>query len=300
MEKIWTWWCTLMTITSAGQPRLSLLCTGIVSGSSLSAGWQTMTAHFKMFKKIECNSLGNPGDRQGGMRISDYSRRSVRLTKRYQDSSAVCWRHNSFPLELIHKLPAHMHSFKLHWQLQPPIQFAYDIHVYDTQIYGICTVTFLIYTCSHSKHVQLPLTQQLYINGFLAQLLQMRWKHTIDFPIYTRLSCLLLCTWNQSSDLYQLLRAGSVQKMLLGGVWWADLASPLTAISITPLQQRPAYTGEFWVFTTGRYQYLVKRRVDPPIKTEVYPSFTESLFYIVLKISNDKTNQGLWSGQTQE
>lgn len=46
-----------------------------------------MTAHFKMFKKIECTSLGKLGDRQ--MRISDY-RRSLRFTKRYQDSSAVC------------------------------------------------------------------------------------------------------------------------------------------------------------------------------------------------------------------
>lgn len=49
-----------------------------------------MTAHFKMFKKIECTPLGKPGDREGGMRISDYRRRSIRLTKMYQDSSAVC------------------------------------------------------------------------------------------------------------------------------------------------------------------------------------------------------------------
>lgn len=49
-----------------------------------------MTAHFKMFKKIECTPLGKLGDRQGGMRISDYRRRSVRLTKKYQDSLTVC------------------------------------------------------------------------------------------------------------------------------------------------------------------------------------------------------------------
>lgn len=78
-----------------------------------------MTAHFKMFKKIECTSLEKLGDRQ--IRISDYRRRSLRFTKRYQDSSAVSRRHNSFPLELIHKLPTHMlttvnseDSFKLH------------------------------------------------------------------------------------------------------------------------------------------------------------------------------------------
>lgn len=146
-------------------PLSSLFPAGIVSGNLLSAGWQTMTAHFKMFKKIECTPLGKLGDRQRGMRISDYRRRSIRLTKTYQGSSAVCWRDNSFPLELIHKLAAHMlatvnseDSFKLHWQLYPPIKFAYDKHVYDTQTYGICTVTFLIYTYSHSKHVQLPFT----------------------------------------------------------------------------------------------------------------------------------------------
>lgn len=198
MEKIWTWWCTLMTIISVGQPQRSLLCTGIVSGNLLSAGWQIMTAHFKMFKKIECTPFGKLGDRQGGMRISDYRRRSVRLTKKHQDSLAVCWRYNS-PLELIRKLPAHMlttvnseDSSKLHWQLYPPIKFAYDKHAYDTQIYGICTVTFLIYTYSPSKHVQLPFTQQLYINGFPAQSLQMRWKYIIHFSTYTRLSWLLL------------------------------------------------------------------------------------------------------------
>lgn len=49
-----------------------------------------MTAHFKMFKKIEYTPLGKLWDRQGGLRISDYRRRSVRLTKMYRDSSAVC------------------------------------------------------------------------------------------------------------------------------------------------------------------------------------------------------------------
>lgn len=46
------------------------------------------------------------------------------------------------------------------------------------------------------------------------------------------------------------------------------LALPVTALSITPLQQRSAHTGEFQVFTTGRHQYLKKMRVDPSIKTE--------------------------------
>jgi len=40
-----------------------------------------MTAHIKMFKKIDCTQLGKLGDGQGGMRVSDYGRRAVRLTK---------------------------------------------------------------------------------------------------------------------------------------------------------------------------------------------------------------------------
>lgn len=46
-------------------------------------------------------------------------------------------------------MPAHVlaiavleDSFSLHWKLYPPTKIAYDIHVYDTQVYGICTVTF--------------------------------------------------------------------------------------------------------------------------------------------------------------
>lgn len=86
MEKIWTWWCTLTTITSVGQPQLSQLCTGIVSGNLLSAGWQTMTAHFKMFKKIVCTPLGKLGDRQGGMHlvITENLLGSQKRTKTYQ------------------------------------------------------------------------------------------------------------------------------------------------------------------------------------------------------------------------
>lgn len=41
-----------------------------------------MTARFKMFKKIECTPLGKLGDRQGGMKVSDYRRKAIRLTRK--------------------------------------------------------------------------------------------------------------------------------------------------------------------------------------------------------------------------
>lgn len=51
----------------------------------------------------------------------------------------------------MNKLPAHTlataileDSFKLHWQLYPPTKIAYGIQVYDTQVNGICTITFFI------------------------------------------------------------------------------------------------------------------------------------------------------------
>lgn len=41
-----------------------------------------MTAHFKMFKKIKRTSFGKLGEGQGGMRVSDYRRRKIRVTKK--------------------------------------------------------------------------------------------------------------------------------------------------------------------------------------------------------------------------
>lgn len=50
-----------------------------------------MTAHSKMFKKIEYTRIGKLGNGQGVTRVSDYmAEGQLGSQKMYQDSSAVC------------------------------------------------------------------------------------------------------------------------------------------------------------------------------------------------------------------